>query len=282
MNFSSDISGLRLRAIAPQTAYTISPATDLATTATTTIPTHTTITLTGAYLTIGGVEYYQIADRPYLYITAATPGAWTDRGREATPTRAQAQRQVDTIIDANKQILENNLFCARYAYRLTPAQKQRLADLQTRLQRRDQSLALYTTSNVTSQPRGYAALAPYLQSLMASAPYVGIAAWIIITVAAIVIASLSSAAYFAYRSYATEAIQDVRYSKQLTRTLQAKLTPEEWQQLRTETAGLISKSTILQKINSLGATTRNILLLTAGALIILNTDKIKSSLTAKS
>lgn len=281
-SLSNQITGLRLRALTPQTLYR-----ELATDAypsTGTLPVNANVTLTGAYITISGVEYYQLADAPDTYITLGADNyGWTDTGHEAPHTAAQAQKLVNQIIDANKTILENNLFAARFAHHLTPAQKQQVVDLQRRLERRNKEITdgIYCTNITTSSPKGYQNYANHLRTLIDRAPYIGIATWVIIAVVATVIISLGSAAYFAYRAYASEAINDVKYSRELTRTLQAKLTPQEWEQLRHETAGLISKNTILQKLNSFGSTISRTLLIAGGALLILNLDTIKQTFQPK-
>jgi hypothetical protein len=80
---------------------------------------------------------------------------------------------------------------------------------------------------------------------------VGIATWAVVVIAAVVIASLSTAAYFAYKYYASEAEKDVKYSKELTKILTEKLTPEEYQQLLNETKGIVTKARIMQSIGGL-------------------------------
>lgn len=73
---------------------------------------------------------------------------------------------------------------------------------------------------------------------------VGVATWVVVVVAAAVIAGLGTAAYFTYKSLADESERDVKFSKELTATLVNKLTEEEYQQLLNETKGLLTRSKI--------------------------------------
>ena len=181
----------------------------------------------------------------------------------------QAQALVDKIIKCNKQIIANNLLCARYANKFTEEQRQQIRDLQRRLEERNNALQAggLTTNIQTGYPDGYAELAPYMDKLMAGEEAVGVATWVIVVVACVVVASLSTAAYYAYRYMASEAEKDVKFSKELTAVLAQKLTPEEYQMLLNETKGIVTKSRIKQAITTGGMTWIAAAMLVGGLLI---------------
>ncbi|MBQ0153799.1 MAG: hypothetical protein KBS70_03335 [Bacteroidales bacterium] len=167
----------------------------------------------------------------------------------------QAQDYVNRMIENNKKIVSCNLFCARYASKLTASEKQLLYQLQTRLENRNLRLINdgLVSSVTTSTPAGYSQLQPYLQSFMQTGGVgVVISGTAVIVITAIVIASLSTAAYFAYKYLFEESADDVKYSEQLTKTLLAKLTPEEYEQLLRETQGIVTKTKIKQMIAGSG------------------------------
>lgn len=198
------------------------------------------------------------------------------------------QYYVDRIIRANQKILKNNLFCATYASKLTEDQQWDLYFLQSRLSERNQQLISdgYCTNQKTASPPGYSDLGNNLTGFLAAmeggAPITGIGEPITISttaivVAAIVIASLASAAYFAYKYMAEQAEQDVKFSDELTRTLVAKLTPEEFEQLKQETNGIVTKQKILSSIGGGFAALKWILIAGAGigAYYLINKKKGK-------
>lgn len=157
-----------------------------------------------------------------------------------------AQYYVNKVIKANAAIFENNLFCARYADKLSDQEKDLLFELQTRLDIRNTELlkdGLCTDQKVSSPP-GYSAWYGYLQSFMTNA-ISGATATIVVM--AIVVASLASAVYFAYKYMASEAEKDLKYSDELTKVLMERLTPEEYEQLMEETQGIVTKSKLIAK-----------------------------------
>lgn len=194
----------------------------------------------GVYILVDYME----DDNPYwkLYENAVTIPTHSDRS---------AQKLVDQIIRNNKIILSNNLLCARFANKLTEAQRNRVRELQERLQARNEALqaeGLIEQDSITKDyPAGYAELSAYLDRLMAGEA-IGVAistiVWIVVT--AVVLTGLGTAAYYAYRTLAEESEQDVKYSKELNEILQSKLTAEEYAQLKSETAGLITKAKVKQ------------------------------------
>lgn len=208
----------------------------------------TSVQLTGYYTTsLRGNVMYQ-----------TTSGGWIDLTDgwvyiAYTPirnyTQKDAQYYVDGIVRNNASIFENNLLCARFASKLTPEQQSTLRGLQSRLESRNNALLSdgLCTSQKVSYPPGYADLSEYLNSFMNNPVGVG-SVTATIVVAAIVIASLATAAYFAYRAMYNESEQDVKYSEDLTKILTSKLTDEEYQQLMRETQGIVTKSKINAKL----------------------------------
>ena len=215
------------------------------------------VILTGYFYEWDNVYYYQTTYGVYAIVNGDNMVAdWTPQGRESVPgyTQTQAQVLVDKIIKCNKQIIANNLLCARYADKFTPEQRQQIRDLQRRLEERNNALQAggLTTDIQTGYPEGYAELAPYMDKLMAGDEAIGVAPWVIVVVACVVVASLSTAAYYAYKYMASEAEKDVKFSKELTAVLAQKLTPEEYQMLLDETKGIVTKSRIKQAISTGG------------------------------
>lgn len=214
----------------------------------------TRVTLTGYTETsISGNVGYQTTSGGYIFLS----DGWKEIGTQAIMqySQSQAQALVNKIIKNNEQIICNNLLCARYAHKLTENQRAQVRELQHRLQARNNALQAggLTQDVQTSYPAGYAEMSAYLDKLMAGEG-VGVAistiAWIV--VAAIVIAATATAAYFAYKSLADESEKDVKFSKDLTRTLTSKLTEEEYQQLLDETKGIVTKARIKQAVGSYG------------------------------
>lgn len=206
------------------------------------------VILTGWYLKrTDGANMYQVQGNQYIDLSQG----WARGARAVNYSTTQAQEYVNRIIAANKQIIANNILCARFANKLSAEQRKTLYNLQTRLQERNNALIEdgLVTVQQTSYPAGYAEMEAYLQRFMASGG-VGVATWAIIVVAAVVIASLSTAAYFAYKGYAAQAESDVKYSKELTKALTSKLTEEEYQQLLNETKGIVTKARIKQSLSN--------------------------------
>lgn len=161
-----------------------------------------------------------------------------------------AQYYVNRLIKNNARILENNLLCARFADKLDAAQRDTLRELQSRLEMRNEALLSdgLVEDQKVSTPPGYSDWSLYLQNFMNTIEGVGaIVSTSTIVVVAIVVASLATAAYFAYRALYQESAEDVKYSDELTKTLMEKLTPEEYQQLMEETQGVVTKAKLNAK-----------------------------------
>lgn len=212
----------------------------------------TRVTLTGYTETsISGNVGYQTTSGGYIFLS----DGWKEIGTQAIMqySQSQAQALVNKIIKNNEQIICNNLLCARYAHKLTENQRAQVRELQHRLQARNNALQAggLTQDVQTSYPAGYAEMSAYLDKLMAGEG-VGVATWVVVVIAATVIAATATAAYFAYKSLADESEKDVKFSKDLTRTLTSKLTEEEYQQLLDETKGIVTKARIKQAVGSYG------------------------------
>lgn len=224
------------------------------------------VLLTGYYLTTSrGNVMYQTTSGNYIDLTDGWQEVGTANIFQAS--RLQAQSFVDRIIKSNKTIIANNILCARFAYKLDEQQQEQLRELQNRLQARDHSLREdgICQDLTESHPQGYNYLESYLQQFMDGVSGVGsLTATIIIS--AVVIASLSTAAYFAYKSMADEAEKDVKYSQELTKALTDKLTPEEYQQLLDETRGIVTKAKIKSSLGSYGSVLKWVAIAAAGVL----------------
>lgn len=211
--------------------------------------------LTGYFVIITDNEHAMLTTSGVWIILNYNNPQWEADGRVRTRTYSvsEAQALVNRIIKANIKITQNNLLCARYASKFTAAQQQQIRELQQRVVSRDNELknAGFCTDVKTSHPAGYAELEPYLAALM-NGQAIGIATWAVVVIACAIIASLSTAAYFAYKYYASEAEKDVKFSEDLTKVLVSKLTPEEYEQLLNETKGIVTKARILQSIGSYG------------------------------
>lgn len=216
----------------------------------------TTVTLTGWTTTSDkGNTMWQTTSGGYINLS----DGWRGVGTSTAYSARSAQSYVNEIIKNNQIILQNNLVCARFANKMNSTQLAQLRGLQSRLNARNKSLQEDGLVSVqeTSYPRGYADLANALNEVMATGGTYGIgvvvSTTVIIVISAVVVASLATAAYFAYKAFAAESREDVKFSKELTKTLTSKLTPEEWQQLQDETQGIVTKSRVKQTISNLGS-----------------------------
>lgn len=236
-------------------------------------------TLTGWVWMNGDILYLQTLEQPNTYIQLTQDNdTWEYLGKSnKNITYNQAQDVINGIIRNNQYILNNNLLCARFANKLTKQQRQTLYNLQYRLQVRNEALRNdeLLRNQQEGYPEGYSEFGSELENFMRN-PNIGLvtlSATAIICISAVVVGALSTAAYFAYQAYFKESEQDVKYSRELTETLQRKLTEEEYQRLLEETAGLLTRQKISQQIASLGGNLRNLLLVGLGLLIALRAPK---------
>ena len=215
------------------------------------------VTTTGYYYKgEGSIVFLQTTEGYYLIVDLNNPSWGATAGNPVKQySVSAAQKLVDTIINNNKTIIACNLFCARFADKLTQTQKAQLYGLQERLEERNERLREdgLVDSIEENYPTGYVFLNSYLKQFMGNKQNSVGSVTITIIVAAVVIASLSTAAYYAYRYYAKQSEDDVRFSKELTETLMSKLTPEEYEELKKETAGIVTKARIKQTLSTVGA-----------------------------
>lgn len=186
----------------------------------------------------------------YTWIDISS-GQWT-RGKMADLYSAsEAQGYVNKMINNNKEILMNNLLCARFANKLSEEEKRTLYGLQERLSERNSRLLQdgLVSGVQSSEAYGYGVLSPYLKRFMSSGIGLVISTTAIV-ISCVVIASLATAAYFAYKYYYEQSAKDIKYSKRLTETLLSKLTPEEYEQLMQETQGIVTKASIRSRLGS--------------------------------
>lgn len=192
-------------------------------------------------------------------------------------TAKDAEYYVNQVIRNNAHILENNLLCAKFASKLNDDEQYELYRLQSALQRRNERIlndGLCTDLKVSSPP-GYSKLDGYLSQFMqayangAEINGVGvvISTTAVIVVSCIVVASLATAAYFAYKAFAAESEKDVKFSDELTETLLKKLTPEEYEQLKNETAGIVTKARLGARFSGAFDVVKWLLLGAAGYLL---------------
>lgn len=223
------------------------------------------VTLSGWFFIYGTKKYYQTLSSRFVI---DEPSNFTLTGQYDVVPVKDSQQLVNTIISNNKRIIENNLLCARFSNKLTTSQTQLLAQLQLRLERRNTALieSGCLTSVSESYPKGYVNFASNLNSVVGKETIGAVLTTIIIV--AIVVASLSTAAYFAYQAYAKESIDDVKFSDDLTKTLMSKLTPEEYEQLRQETGGLITKAKLSAKFSGVFGTVKTFGLIGIGAFLV--------------
>ena len=229
---------------------------------------------TATYDAYPNLTFLQTTDGYYLQVESGysdwdfSTGSWINMPQ--TKTQAQAQAVVQKIVDNDQIIMSNNLFCARFADKLTAAERNQVRELQRRLIVRQEALRKdgFVSNIQLGKMEGYSEYEDYLEKLMNSTNGIGVvvSAWIIVVLSCLVIAALSTAAYYAYKAYSNESEQDVKFSKELTETLMAKLTPEEYEQLKEETKGIVTKSRIKASLSTIWNTSK--IAFVAGAIII--------------
>lgn len=226
---------------------------------------------TGYYFTEpNGIRYFQTTNGYwYIVFDENVNNSWAVKQNAVqipSYSRNDVQKYVDAMIKNNIHIVENNLFCARFAYKLTAEEKKAIAKLQQGVHERQEAIKEtgFCTNIQESYPQGYADLEPYLADLMKSEG-IGIVWWAACIIAALVVGGLAAASYFIYRDLFEDSLEDVKWSDELTKALMAKLTPEEYEQLKNETAGIVTKSRIRAKLGSWGTMIKVAAMLLAGA-----------------
>ena len=216
-----------------------------------------------------------------------TLGYWVTGGNFTQQLQANGNGQnlVNTIINNNIRIYENNLLCAYAAKYMTADDVQLLTDLQNRLLIRNQALQNkdLTTNVQESYPKGLINLYARLENIVNNNKVgVVVSTSAMIVISAVVIASVSAAAYFAYMAFANESEEDVKYSDELTAKLVSKLTPEELEQLYKETEGIVTKARLKEKFGTIAGVGSTLLwLLAGGALIYWWTNRTKTKKISK-
>lgn len=218
----------------------------------------TSVTLTGVYMyySADSYLYYYTKNGSVVILIDRSNGnyvwdGWNANGygtKSPTYSDRQAQSLVKAIINNDIVILQNNLVCARFANKyFTESQQKTIVQLQKRVDERNKALQSdgLCTNIVTSHPSGYSVYEDYLQNLI-NRHGVGMATWLIVVIAAAIVTGAGTAAYLVYKKYYDESEQDVKYSRQLMAILSEKLTPEEYEQLKRETQGIVTKAKIKQ------------------------------------
>ena len=157
----------------------------------------------GEYAYLTGYYYLDyMNDKMYLLTTSglylivstdSDKAQWGSTGKRvniASYGESQAQALVEKIIENNILILQNNLFCARFADKLTEDQRAEVRNLQRRLMARNDELKDdgLTEKVKTNYPKGFADLEPYLDELMnGEAIGVALTTWVVIVVAAAIV-----------------------------------------------------------------------------------------------
>lgn len=231
------------------------------------------VTLTGYYCwhTSPDNLYFQTTLGNWYAIVNKTD--WRNAGTVTLPhySRDEVQAMIDAMLANDRRIVENSLFCARYADKLTAKEKKAVVTLQRRVMERQDALKSQglVKDIKYAQTEGYAEFAPYLEKLMNSG--IGFA-WAAFIVWCFVLGATAAACYFVYRDFFAQSKDDVKWSDELTRTLKNKLTDEEYAQLERETQGIITKVSIRERFKG-GLNTLTIAALIVGAALVVRIFK---------
>ena len=182
-------------------------------------------------------------------------------------TLKNAQNMLNELVMINKRILENNLICRRLAKYMDAEDKQILNTLQANLEYRNSEIQNSgTVKDIrVASPNQLAQYGGDKYDINRIA-IAGVATTMIVS--AVVIAAVSAAAYYFYKGLLDEAKHDVKYSDELTAKLVAKLTPEEYEQLKRETAGMLTRESLKSRFSG-GWTATKLLVIAALALFAL-------------
>ena len=223
-----------------------------------------------------GNKAYQTSTDKYIILSQG----WYKTGYKAVGNwkDQDAQRLINGIIRNNITITQNNLVCARFRNKFTATQLSQIKSLQRRVQKRAEAIKNdgLCKDVKTSYPKGYADLEPYLAGIMNDGS-IAIATWAFCLISAIVIAGLGTAAYFTYKAFFDESEKDVKFSKELTKILEEKLTPEEYEKLKQETQGIVTKARIRQSVASYGNILKYALFGVAGYFIYKKVKEIQKT-----
>jgi len=246
-------------------------------------PSNSIFTLTGYYVLNPYFNYYfyQTVEGGMFWLEMYAD-RWANIGKVVLTIPVDFEiKNVDYLngtLANNARIYENQLFCAFAAIKLagrgklTQKEFNTLSTLQTRLEERNNTVLTsgFATNIQESYPEGYINLKQYLKDFskidISKLPNIGSLTGYII-VAAVTIVAMATVAYFLWKKLYDESKQDVKFSDDLTKVLKSKLTEEEWNQLVKETAGMITKTKINEKVKSVGNMTAT--LAVAGILALL-------------
>lgn len=213
-----------------------------------------TLTLTGLQRTTSkGNKMIQALENSNVYVDVTLMG--TNYTVVGDAEAGDAQSTVEQLIENNKKIFTNNLICARFADKFDDEQKLRLVKIQANLI--DSNTALQDNGLVTGQtasyPKGVEKYVTYLNDFMTvSVSGIGIVINLTtIIVTALVLTAMSVTAYFIFKAYLNQSIDDLHYSEELMKVLDEKLTDEERKMLYDETAGYVN----MQKLKTATKTT---------------------------
>ena len=221
----------------------------------------TVVTLTGWY---DGDKYY-ISEHPGYYIQLSY---WKLYKRPQAVSEAKAEDLIYKLIQNNKYIFENNLLLSRYANKLSYNEKVQLYNLQKRLENRDNMLreADVFTQMQESRIMGYSNYQNYLNNFMSSFYLSQSVGLVISTTTAIitgvvVLASLATAAYFAFKDAYEESVKDVELSRKMLQIFEKyQMTEEDIATIQQETQGIVTKAVLLQKIKTTFGNYKNLLI----------------------
>lgn len=221
----------------------------------------TIFTLSGWY---DGNRYY-IVEHPNYYIFLEE---YQHYSSPKAKTEAQAQDLIGKLLKNNQYIFENNLLISRFANKLSYNEKVQLYNLQKRLENRDNMLREADVFSQMQESRimGYSNFQDSLNSFMASfnpSQSVGLVVsttWAIIT-AVVIIGSLSTAAYFAFKDLYEESVQDVKLSREMLKIFEKyNMTEEDIATIQQETQGIVTKAVLLQKIQTTFGNYKNLII----------------------
>ncbi len=235
-----------------------------------TVNSGTTVTLTGWH----DGDYYYIEEMPGYFVELSSVSGWTQFKGTSYKSQAQAQEVVNGLLKNNQYIFENNLLLARYSSKLSKQEMATLYLLQKRLERREQQLREADVFSEMQEARimGYSNYQGYLDRFMTD--YTNGAIGLVISttaaiiIGAVVVASLSTAAYFAFKAAYEESKQDVELSRKMMKIFEKyNMTEADIQTITKETQGIVTRKVIMEKINNFLGNTK-MLLIGAGLLYI--------------
>lgn len=228
----------------------------------------TVVTLSGW---VEGTQYY-VEDAPGCYIFL--DGEWQKTANPITKSQAQAQEVVNGLLKNNQYIFENNLLLARYYNKLSKQEMATLYLLQKRLERREQQLREADVFSEMQEARimGYSNYQGYLDRFMTDyttgAIGLVVSTTAAIIIGAVVVASLGTAAYFAFKAAYEESKQDVELSRKMMKIFEKyNMTEADIQTITRETQGIVTRKVLMEKINNFLGNTK-MLIIGAGLLYI--------------